>query len=49
MAGISYGAGKEARRQFVTATLLLIAAGVAIIMALVSSADLKSSSRLLAR
>jgi hypothetical protein len=47
--GITYGAGKEARRQFLTATILLIVAGAAIVLALVYSADLKSSQRLLSR
>jgi len=43
--GITYGAGREARRQFMTATLLLIAAGCAIVLSLVASANLKATPR----
>jgi len=49
MAGITFGAGREAKRQFITATLLLIAAGAAIVLGLVASADLERSTRLLTR
>lgn len=44
--GITYGAGQEARRQFLTATVLLIVAGCAVVLALVASADLKGPGRL---
>jgi hypothetical protein len=47
--GITVGAGREARRQFLTATLLLVAAGAAVVVALVASADLRAPRRLLAR
>jgi hypothetical protein len=47
--GITHGAGREARRQFLTATVLLVAAGAAVVVALVASADLRAPRRLLAR
>ena len=45
--GITYGAGREARLQFMTTTrlLLLIAAGCAIVLSLVASANLKATPR----